>query len=279
MRFLSAWDNTETNYIEVDDTNIIVKNSYATALSESHNLTITNDFALIVEFIDGNIKVTIESNGSIFAKTYTWYQTGSTVTYPSVLSTGSVFTSAVLNKVYPSAKRTVWYFGDSYISMGDVNRWTYYAHEYGYDKNILLNGASGGNTATVPLALNTLAKFGKPKFAVLATGMNDGSDTESAPSTIWSTYKAQFMEECEKNGIEPIFCTIPSVPTVNNEQKNAWVRSSGYRYIDFAKAVGANASGVWYSGMLSSDGVHPSESGAKALFTQVLIDLPEIMID
>jgi hypothetical protein len=250
----------------------------ATATAEAHGLNIQNDFALIVEFIDGNIKVTIESNGNTFVKTYTWYQISATVTYPSILSTESVFTSAVLNKVYSSAKRDIWYFGDSYISFGDVARWTYYAHEYGYDKNALLSGASGGNTVTAKLALDTLVKFGKPKFAVLATGMNDGSDTESAPSSLWTTYKAQFMTECEKNGIEPIFCTIPSVPTVNNEQKNAWVRSSGYRYIDFAKAVGANASGVWYSGMLSADGVHPTDKGAKALFTQVLADLPEIMI-
>ena len=279
LRFLSAWDNTETNYIEVDGTNITVKNSTATATAEAHGLNIQNDFALIVEFIDGNIKVTIESNGSIFAKTYTWYQISATVTYPSILSTGSVFTSAVLNKVYSSAKRDIWYFGDSYISFGDVARWTYYAHEYGYDKNALLSGASGGNTVTAKLALDTLVNFGKPKYAVLATGMNDGSDTESAPSSLWTNYKNQFIEECENNGIEPILCTIPTVPTVNNEQKNAWVKSSGYRYIDFAKAVGANASGVWYGDMLSNDGIHPSASGAKALFTQVLIDLPEITVE
>ena len=68
------------------------------------------------------------------------------------------------------------------------------------------------------------------------------------------------------------------MPTVNNEQKNAWVRASGYRYIDFAKAVGADENGVWYSGMLSNDNVHPSVTGAKALYTQVLVDLPEVAV-
>ena len=68
------------------------------------------------------------------------------------------------------------------------------------------------------------------------------------------------------------------MPTVNNEAKNAWVKASGYRYIDFAKAVGADGTGAWYSGMLSGDNVHPTAKGAKALYTQVLIDLPEITI-
>ena len=72
---------------------------------------------------------------------------------------------------------------------------------------------------------------------------------------------------CKRYGITPIFATIPTVPTINNEQKNAWIRNSGYRYIDFAKAVGADASGNWYSGMIESDNIHPSEKGAKALYS------------
>lgn len=30
---------------------------------------------------------------------------------------------------------------------------------------------------------------------------------------------------------------------------------------------------------LKEDKIHPSESGAKALFAQVLLDLPEVMVD
>ena len=43
--------------------------------------------------------------------------------------------------------------------------------------------------------------------------------------------------------------------------------------------VGADVNVNWYGDMLSSDKVHPSESGAKALFAQVLLDLPEVMLD
>ena len=70
---------------------------------------------------------------------------------------------------------------------------------------------------------------------------------------------------------------MPTVPSINNEQKNAWVRASGYKYIDFAKAVGADGTGAWYSGMLSGDNVHPNDKGAKALYTQAITDFPEFL--
>lgn len=59
--------------------------------------------------------------------------------------------------------------------------------------------------------------------------------------------------------------------------KNDYVKNSGCRYIDFAKAVGAYTSNNWYSGMLRSDGVHPDELGAKALYMQAIVDFPELM--
>ena len=85
---------------------------------------------------------------------------------------------------------------------------------------------------------------------------------------------------CEENGITPIFATIPNVPSVLNTGKNAWIKASDYRYIDFAAAVGAeSAASTWFSGMLSSDNIHPTESGAKALFARALVDFPEIMLN
>lgn len=108
--------------------------------------------------------------------------------------------------------------------------------------------------------------------------MNDGSDSESAPSSAWVTGRDTVINLCERYGITPVFATIPTVPTINHEQKNAWVRSSGYRYIDFAKAVGAQSDGTWISGMLYTDEVHPTVQGAKALYGRVLTDFPEIMV-
>lgn len=112
-------------------------------------------------------------------------------------------------------------------------------------------------------------------------GMNDGSDTDAnTPSSVWATRRDEMLSICETMGITPILATIPNVPSVLNTGKNAWVKTSGYRYIDFAAAVGAeSASSTWYNGMLSADNIHPSESGARALFARALVDFPEIMLE
>lgn len=117
----------------------------------------------------------------------------------------------------------------------------------------------------------------KPKYIVWCVGMNDGSDS-SAPSAQWMNAVNEVIAICKKYNIVPIFGTIPTVPSINHEKKNAWIRSSGYQYIDFAKAVGASSSGVWFSGMLSTDNVHPTSAGAMALYRQALLDCPQLMI-
>ena len=79
-------------------------------------------------------------------------------------------------------------------------------------------------------------------------------------------------------GITMIGCTIPTVQTRDKETISALVRNSGLRYIDAYKAVGADAEGNWYSDYLSSDGVHPTTKGAKAIALQWTIDFPELYI-
>lgn len=286
--FLSAFggvrlrfDGGSSNYIEVNTTNLVVKADTGTAQTTAHGLTIANDITLLARFIEGKVVITIESNGHIYkSNEIAWYQTGGTITEHTILSLNStVCSSSVFTIIYDCAKRNIWYFGDSYMEFNSDARFPYYLIEYGYDKNALFSGASGCGSSVTYQALDTLRQHGLPKYAVFATGMNDGSDSSDAPSTSWTTALNKFINLCEALDIIPILCTIPTVPSVNNEQKNIYVKASGYRYIDYAKAVGAQADGTWYAGMLSSDNVHPSESGAKALFTQLLIDLPEITTD
>ena len=278
LNFTSISTSTITNYIKVDATNITIKNTTATPTPQPHGLTIENDVALTVQFIDGAVKITLYSNGESWTSTVQWYQTNGTITQPQVAPTGMSFTNAILNVVYDATKRSIWYFGDSYTGITSPDRWVYYLKEDGFSGNALINGSAGSTSNGASTALSALLKYGTPKFAVMATGMNDGSDTDGNPPNLWINSRDTFITACQNNGIEPIFATIPTVPTVNNEAKNAWVKASGYRYIDFAKAVGADGTGAWYNGMLSDDNVHPTAKGAKALYTQVLIDLPEVTL-
>ena len=93
----------------------------------------------------------------------------------------------------------------------------------------------------------------------------------------YTNYFNNVKSICKSSGIELIAATIPSVPTRDKSAINEIVVNSGLRYIDFAKAVGADVESNWYEGFLHSDGVHPTELGAQALAMQVLTDFPEIM--
>ena len=107
----------------------------------------------------------------------------------------------------------------------------------------------------------------------------DDSDEEllSKINPEWLDSTKEFISICENNGITPILATIPQTPKVNNLPKNEWIRRSGYRFIDFNRAVGADLNPAWFDDMLMLDDVHPTVLGAKALYTRVLTDFPEIM--
>ena len=271
-------ETNQTNYFVIDGTNIkYYPTNTATPITAAHGLTLANNIQIIWEMsAEASVKFTLISNGNIFTHVFTPFERKA-IGNPFVLSVGSVLSDCKLTWTCADIDKDIWMFGDSYFSYGQ-QRWTYYLHQYGYDQNCLLDGFAGEGGVNGRVAFNNLLQYGTPKIAVWCLGMNDTSDSNSAPSANWVNARDYFLQYCTDNNITPVFGTIPTVPTINHEQKNSWIRSSGYRYIDFAKAVGASASGVWFSGMLSSDGVHPSETGAKALFAQVLIDLPEIMV-
>ena len=257
--------------------------NYSTSSMDSevttHDLNISSGLLEIIieELPDAKVSITIGNNGNSFTHTFDGYVKNNLL-QPYCLAAFGVFGEYSFTWSCTDLYKDIWLFGDSYMSYSDA-RWAYYLEEYGYAKNVLINSFPGCWSSAAITAFNNLIKHGNPDFAVWGLGMNDGADSENAPSTAWTNGKNSFLEICEANNITPIFCTIPTVPTINHEQKNAWIRSSGYRYIDFAKAVNAQSNGTWNSGMLSSDGVHPTINGAKALFSEVLLDFPEIMLN
>jgi hypothetical protein len=221
--------------------------------------------------LNAKTSLTIISNGNV-------WELKNAFDYPEndvemfVKSVDSTLTGCSLAAQPMDIGKNIWLFGDSYMSW-DVKRWVYYLASFGYADNCLINAYAGQTTIDQIPVLDTLLKIGLPKYIVWCLGMNDGADY-SSPSSNWMDGVNHVLEVCNKYGIIPIFATIPTVPTINHEEKNLWVRNSGYRYIDFAKAVGSKANGDWYSGMLD-DGVHPTETGARALYVEAMSDFPE----
>lgn len=259
----------------VDNTNIIVTNDSGTAISTTpHGLTIASDITVRVEIGIAEIKVTVSSSGATSEIVTSAWEVAATGKV-RVVSNGSTFTDYTLVFIPTDGNKKAWIFGDSYCSIAN-NRWVGQLRNSGYIDNVLVNAYPGEGTANgIPSLLNLVGGCGA-RYILWAYGMNDGDGANSI-STQWFSGVNVFITACTSRGIIPILATIPTVPTVNNEHKNAWVRSSGYRYIDFADAVGAQADGTWTQGMLSTDGVHPTTAGAIALFNRALIDLPELM--
>lgn len=246
---------------------LTIQNNLQIRIITKHNVSIPNELY--------NADITVTSNGIDFtAQDIEWRRT---YNQPVVQSVGSVLTDCVMSWESGDVGKSIYMFGDSYFSWG-VDRWAYYCAKDGFHENGLFNAYPGENSAKAIIALRNVIPLGKPKYLVWCLGMNDGSDSESEPSSAWATGRDAVINLCERYGITPVFATIPTVPTINHEQKNAWVRSSGYRYIDFAKAVGAQSDGTWFSGMLYTDEIHPTVQGAKALYGRVLTDFPEIMV-
>ena len=107
-------------------------------------------------------------------------------------------------------------------------------------------------------------------------GMNN-ADTDTVNESWLNVYNS-LIEICSQNEIELILSTVPNIPNRSHICKNDIVRNSGYRYIDICKAVGAEDSNNWFSGLLGGDKVHPSsQKGSAVIANYVLNTLPEIL--
>ncbi|MEO9893024.1 hypothetical protein [Aurantibacter sp.] len=191
---------------------------------------------------------------------------------PFVRSSGSVIHVDTFSFNSPEYSSDIFVFGDSYVNIGSTKRWPYYIYNANY--NFLCDGLPGGKSVDSYSFFNAAISIHKPKYVVWCLGMNDKSDVHTEDKD-WKKYAERVMEVCEQNNISLILSTIPSVPSRNHKEKNKFVRESGYRFIDFDKAV-SDGKGNWNKDLLASDEVHPTALGAKTLAEQFIIDFPEI---
>lgn len=242
----------------------------------AHGLTIKDSVSLSIDVGYSSASVTLASGGGV-------YQSGVMNRCWSgwnggifAVSKSSEITDVKMRWCCEDYAKCIWMFGDSYFNPKSEYRWTSYLLKDGYSK-YLLSAFPGRNTASALIDFKQALTHGTPKFAVWCMGMND-SDWDAPINTSYKRCTDEFLAICENKGITPILATIPCVPARDHSGKNAWIKASGHRYVDFAMAVGGETRGSgWYDGMLSADEVHPDVLGAKALYAQFLTDFPEIM--
>ena len=146
----------------------------------------------------------------------------------------------------------------------------------------LLNARPGENAEEAWADLQSLINAGgRPNILCWCLGMNgNGVEQQEGGQYVINTYQKTYIDNvkslCDSLGIDVVFATVPTVPNLQKTGFCNYVRNLGCRYIDFAAAVGAQSDGTWKTGMLSSDNIHPTTLGAKALAARALMDFPEI---
>lgn len=271
-----GYNQTMGGYIKITPTTFeyYMGTEASPRLSEEHNLTITDYISVRIDAKTGiKADFTVYTNGGVYAKTnQTWDVRCGKLQVKSIGT--NVLTSCNLAYISKGWKKPIHLYGDSYFGVYDT-KWTKYLFDNGW-YNYNMNGYPGRGSVEALESLKTVLNNSNPEKIIWCMGMNNG-DSGGAINTAWKSCVDELMDICASRDIELILATIPNVATVNNTYKNAYVIASGYRYIDFASAVGAASDTTWFANMLSNDGVHPDVQGAIALFNQAISDVPELM--
>lgn len=272
-----GYNGYQGGYITVNPTTMTFYTGEEPKVSKTqeHGLTIKDYIAVRITLdYSANAKVRIATNGGVFDTTMSWAGVRKGAFFVADSAAESTDGRFAYSCSGWGAKTHM--YGDSYFGVHNESRWPYYLVQDGHT-DVLINGHSGRKSAGALAVLKSvLAHSARPERIIWTMGMNDPDATES-PNTSWLSCVEQLKKICKDNAIELILATVPLVASVDNAYKNAYVKGSGYRYIDFAAAVGASSDTAWFDGMLHSDGVHPDVQGAAALYFQAIADVPELM--
>ena len=269
---------------EITTTNITLSKydgSWAQQATVEHGLSMNTYVKVHVSERKNKVLLFVQTLTGSFEHEFDYWSANGLIAVKS----STAMTDTLLSLSNPSFKCPVWMFGDSYYGVDTPNRQRYWLRKWGYE-NVLVQSFGGQGSNDAYNDLLRCLNFGTPKYIVWSIGMNDDNSGVLSDITtgVWYTTYQKVKKICEAMDIELILTTIPEVRGgyPNKDAISEVVRNSGLRYIDAAKAVGSNADGEWYGNgteydYQSSDNVHPSENGAKAIATQFLLDFPEIM--
>ena len=248
-------------------------NERTDVFSDFHGIELSGDIEINIQVGIGSATVSVENAEEKYVSdSFLWYGRQGEIFAKTV---GVAIENVELEWSCSDYDKEIWILGDSYLNTATVDRWPYYLNEDGYTE-YFMSGFPGRNGQQAIVDFKKALEHGTPKFAVWCIGMNN-KDTETAISKTYKESTDEFLRVCEEKGITPVLTTTPNTPRCINIHKNEWVKSSGYRYIDFAAAVDAEEiNSSWTQGMISGDNVHPAPTGAEALYKQFIKDFPEI---
>lgn len=257
--------------INIDATNITEFSNGGEETIIPHGLTITD--GLVVSIVKGTINTSITLTNTAGEKVTKqlskWIGCrGEIIKFISISGT---YTNITLSHSGTWMDKDTWIFGNSYTDF-----WPSKCYANG-GSNFYLDGYSGRSAQGGYDSLLLALKYGKPKRIVWMLGMNN-PDTEIAVNESWNNIFNELKKLCAIMNIQLIPCTIPNVPERIHTFKNQIIRNSGLPYIDISSVLGANEKGSnWFSGLLSSDNVHPTGLGSEIIANTIIAGVPDIV--
>lgn len=259
--YRGAWfeitPETITLYTYENETNV--------GTSVSHGLTISSYIDVIIDSTGNTATVSINTLSGGFKQSFNWNYNGNGAPF---VQSGKVMHECVFNATSSRLNSDIWMFGDSYFGMNNA-RVMGQLKNLGYGESCLIDGLAGLGSSGAYADLSKCLALGSPKIIVWCLGMNDSNES-------YKTYLDQLKQVCADRDITLILAKIPTVPERDKETINQYVTATGLRYVDYYKAVGTDSTGTWYDGYLDTDKVHPTELGARALASRLVIDVPEL---
>ena len=256
-------NNWSKGRIEITPTNIVYyKYSTWEPITIQHNIDIRENISVIIKTTKVHFaEIYLLSNDSgVFHQEISWNGSGNGC---SLSNANGSYSNCTFSLNCQGLLKDVWIFGDSY-----TDKWPLCLDELGFD-NYLLDGFSGRTSQQAYESFLKDIAIAKPKAIIWMMGMND-PDNGSVNSS-WKTAFDNVKTLCDINKIEFIYTTIPCVPQLDNSYKNNYATNSGVRIIPIASILGASSQGSsWYAGLLSSDNVHPSNSGSMLIALTLL---------
>ena len=255
---------------------VVYGSSSTVAATYSHGLTLGTRTKVIIERGSELSFHIVNDAGGMYSNAIRNF-----IGTPFIKNNGVSSISASLRYGSRIASARIWCAGDSYWSFNDQARIPYNLSALGASEILVV--ARGGESAggILPSLQALVESGGRPSYIVWALGMNGGTDSNGQVNTNWLNAVNTFLSMCSDAGITPVFCTVPTVPSASHDAMNAWIRNSGYRYIDVAEEVEQSGTNTWRGwgtddALLSSDQVHPSHAGALQIASRIIVEFPEI---
>lgn len=199
-----------------------------------------------------------------------------------VMTSGSPTINNFVTMSTQSSNPLIMFIGDSFIEGNQINvpnkdkRYCALVRDNISGDTFIYGLAGRNSTAIADAYYNQIKPICKPKYAFLEIGTNDRDyDT-------WLSNMQTLIADLVLDDIIPVLCTLTPIvgnPSGYNDSVmpnvNAWIKSSGYKYVDFNAALTSDGA-TQISDYFLDDGCHPNIDGNAVMYDKIREDVPEL---